>query len=244
MAMSAKTKKVIKIVVNVLLWMFLAFALFTTIMALASQGDSTGYPSLFGNYMLTVESDSMSPTFKAGDIILGTKLSDADKENLKEGDVITYRFTKDGKPALNTHRIVQVLRDGNGSVSQFVTKGDNKETNTLIDDFSPSASAVIARWDGVKLNGLGNVLIFLQSSTGFLVCIVIPMVLFFIYEVYKFIRTLVAVKNEGKKVITAEDEALIRQKAVEEYLRQQAEQNKQSTTDTQNNDPPADGGST
>lgn len=241
MAMSAKAKKVIKIVVNVLLWLFLAFALFTTIMALAAQGDESGEPSLFGNYMLTVESDSMSPTFKQGDIILCTKLSNAEKENLKEGDVITYRFTKDGKPALNTHRIVQVLRDSNGKVSQFVTKGDNKETNTLIDDFSPSASAVIARWDGTKLNGLGNVLIFLQSSTGFLVCIVIPMILFFLYEVYRFIRTLLAVKNEGKKVITAEDEALIKQKAVEEYLRQQAEQKAQSTTDTPSETPPEDG---
>ena len=225
MAMSQKAKKVTKIVVNVLLWLFLAFALFTTIMALAAQGDTTGQPSMFGTYLLTVSSDSMSPTFKEGDIILGTKLSDKDKENLKEGDVITFKTTIDGQAALNTHRIVQILRNGDGTVSQFITKGDNKETNTIVDDFSPRPTDVIARWDGAKLNGLGNVLIFLQSSTGFLVCIVIPMALFFLYEVYKFISTLIAVKNEGKKVITAEDEEMIKQKAVEEYLRQQAEKN-------------------
>ena len=241
MAMSAKTKKVIKIVVNVLLWMFLAFALFTTIMALASQGDSSGHPSLFGNYMLTVESDSMSPTFNKGDIILAEKLSDAQKANLKQGDVITFTTKEiiEGKTVFNTHRIVGIINE-NGVLS-FITHGDAAPDGT---NETVKAAEVKAVWKGVKLNGLGNVLIFLQSSTGFLVCIVIPMALFFIYEVYKFISTLVAVKNEGKKVITAEDEALIRQKAVEEYLRQQAEQNKQSTTDTQNNDPPADGGST
>ncbi len=244
MAMSAKTKKVIKIVVNVLLWMFLAFALFTTIMALAAQGDSSGQPSMFGKYLITVKSDSMSPTFKAGDIIVCSKLSDAQKQKLDQDDIITFYTTINGKTELNTHRIIESARDGEGNVDFFVTKGDNPQTNTTIDEFRPKPGDVIAKWDGTKLNGLGNVLIFLQSSTGFLVCIVIPMALFFIYEVYKFISTLVAVKNEGKKVITAEDEALIRQKAVEEYLRQQAEQNKQSTTDTQNNDTPADGGST
>jgi len=33
-----------------------------------------------------------------------------------------------------------------------------------------------------------------------------------------------SVKNEGKKLITAEDEELIRQRAVEEYLRRQQEE--------------------
>ena len=38
-----------------------------------------------------------------------------------------------------------------------------------------------------------------------------------------FIKTLLTVKNEGKKVITAEDEELIKQRAIEEYLRRQQE---------------------
>ena len=248
MAMSAKAKKVIKLVVNVLLWLFLAFALFTTIMALAAQGDSSGYPSVFGKYLLTVETDSMSPTFNPGDIIVGSKLTEAQKEKLKasdegkkNGDAITFKadLDNDGKEELNTHRIVGILYNEDGTVKEFVTKGDNE--NATVDNYHVTPSVIIAKWDGVRLNGLGNVLIFLQSSTGFLVCIVIPMILFFIYEVYRFIRTLLAVKNEGKKVITAEDEALIKQKAVEEYLRQQAELKAQSTTDTQNAAPPEDG---
>ena len=239
MAIPAKVKKVTKIVVNVLLWMFLAFALFITIMALAAQGDSTGQPSMFGQYLLTVSSDSMSPTFRQGDIILGTKLTEEQKQQLKADDVITFRTTINGEQALNTHRIISVAYDDSGKVMYFITKGDNPETNTMVDEYRPMTADIIARWDGAKLNGVGNLLIFLQTSTGFLVCIVIPMAIFFIYEVYKFIRTLISVKNEGKKVITAEDEELIKKRAVEEYLRQQAANNGDASQ--QNTDSPGDG---
>ena len=51
----------------------------------------------------------------------------------------------------------------------------------------------------------------------------LPIVLFFLYELAVFILTLVKVRNADKKIITAEDEEMIRRKAVEEYLRQQAE---------------------
>ena len=50
-----------------------------------------------------------------------------------------------------------------------------------------------------------------------------PLFLFFAYELFVFIKTLLTVKNEGKKVITAEDEELIKQRAIEEYLRRQQE---------------------
>ena len=50
----------------------------------------------------------------------------------------------------------------------------------------------------------------------------LPMVLFFGYELFVFIRLVIKTKNEGKKVISAEDEELIKQKAIEEYLRQTA----------------------
>ena len=36
-----------------------------------------------------------------------------------------------------------------------------------------------------------------------------------------FIRTFVKIKNEGKKMITAEDEEAIKQRAIEEYLKLQ-----------------------
>lgn len=213
--------RITKLVINIILWVFLAFALFTTIVALAAQGDKDGYPSFFGSYILTVSSDSMSGTFEEGDIILAKKLNNDEKQTLKKGDVITFRTNEiiEGKYVLNTHRIIEVVLREDGVLNYYVTHGDavpagNNETVYAAD--------VMAIWNGGKANGLGRVLIFLQSPTGFLVCIVIPMALFFIYEIYVFVRTLVTIKRGDKKVISAEDEELIKQRAIEEYLKQQA----------------------
>lgn len=54
------------------------------------------------------------------------------------------------------------------------------------------------------------------------------MLLFFGYEVYAFIRMVLKMKNAGKKMISAADEELIKQRAIEEYLRQQKEQKESS----------------
>ena len=48
------------------------------------------------------------------------------------------------------------------------------------------------------------------------------MAAFFIYEAVVFAKTLISVKNDGKKVISAADEEAIKQKAIEEYLRRES----------------------
>ena len=48
-----------------------------------------------------------------------------------------------------------------------------------------------------RLVGIGNVLAFLSSKLGFGLCIILPLFLFFAYELFVFIKTLLTVKNEG-----------------------------------------------
>ena len=76
-------------------------------------------------------------------------------------------------------------------------------------------------YTGSKIPGLGKAMDFLSTRVGFGVCILLPLILFFIYQVVKFVMSFMSVKNTGKKVISAADEELIRQKAVEEYLKKQ-----------------------
>ena len=65
--------------------------------------------------------------------------------------------------------------------------------------------------------------IWADEAPNFGVCILLPLILFFIYQLVKFVMAFMSVKNSGKKVISAADEELIRQKAVEEYLKKQQE---------------------
>ena len=85
---------------------------------------------------------------------------------------------------------------------------------------------IIAKYTGKKIGGLGSASTFLGSQLGFGLCILLPLALFFTYELVVFIRTVVKVKNDGKKMITAEDEEIIKQRAIEEYLKmKEAERN-------------------
>ncbi len=212
-----KAKKIVGIVLNVLLWIFLVFAFVMMVFAFASISNDYGVPVLGKKVILNVQSDSMKPVFVEGDMIVGTVLTDEEKLNLKEGEIITF-FTDldgDGAKELNTHRITYT--DG----IEFRTKGDNNQLN---DSYSIYGKDIVCKWDenkDTRIKGLGKFFGFLQSRTGFLCVIVIPLALFFIYEIIRFVLTVIKLKDGGKKKITAEDEAAIRQKAIEEYLKMQ-----------------------
>lgn len=220
-----KSKKILKTIINVFIWIFVVFSVFMTILAFAAQSNSDGIPAIGGKSFLTVETDSMSPTFSSGDLIIGQMLTSAEKENLQVGDIITFYSDLDGNGTneINSHRIVGINYDEEGRVESYVTRGDNKETNTENDKNPVAWQFVICKYTGTRVAKVGGFLSFLQTPKGFLIVIVLPLILFFLYEIYNFIMTLIGVKNLGKKHITAADEELIKQRAIEEYLAQQAQ---------------------
>ncbi|MBQ1339525.1 MAG: signal peptidase I, partial [Ruminococcus sp.] len=201
-------KKAVKITVNILAWIVLVFALLITLIVFSSEKNN-GVSNIFGYMPLTVESDSMSPTFKKGDMILCKEIDDVN--DLKKDDVITFWTIIDGKRVKNTHRIVEV-NNVDGSVS-FITRGDN---NSKDDDVPAYSSDIIGKWTDVKISGFGKVLDFLKTKKGFFICIIIPLAVFFLFELYKFIATLIEVKNGDKSAQLDEEE--IKRRAIEEYL--------------------------
>ena len=213
-------KKALKVIGNILLWLFVAFAVFITVLAFAAQNNTDGVPALFGKSFLSVTTDSMEPTLMVGDLLISDKIDNKEDPGLQVGDIITFKQeVVQGQAIFNTHRIIEVHADE----KYFITKGDNQEANVANVTETVSYYNLVAKYSGTRLPKVGAALAFLQTPTGFLVVIVIPLVLFFLFELVKFIRAAIAVKNEGKKQITAADEELIKQKAIEEYLRQQKE---------------------
>ena len=201
-------KKVLKIVVNVLAWILLIFALIVTILVFSSSKNN-GVSSLFGFIPMTVESPSMEPTFKQDDLIVVKEVDDV--ASLKKDDVITYWTFINNQRVKNTHRIVEINYN-DGAVMNFITRGD---ANSVDDDTPVAAKDVIGKWNNFRIPGFGKVMRFLQTRTGFFICIVIPMALFFLFELYKFIMTIIELK---KPTLSDEDEEEIKRRAVEEYL--------------------------
>ena len=205
-------KKAVSIVVNVIAWIVLILAFLTTLIVFSS-GRNNGVANLMGFIPLTVESDSMKPTFSKNDLIVCKEVDDIN--SLQKGDVITFWTIIDGKKVKNTHRIVDINEFE--STRSFVTRGDN---NNLDDTLPAYAGDVIGKWTEFKVGGIGKFFSFLRTKTGFFVCILIPMALFFLFELYKFIVTLI----ETKRPVTAGadfDEEEIKRRAVEEYLASQ-----------------------
>ena len=217
-------KKAVKITVNILAWIVLVFALLITLIVFSSEKNN-GVSNIFGYMPLTVESDSMSPTFKKGDMILCKEIDDVN--DLKKDDVITFWTIIDGKRVKNTHRIVEV-NNVDGSVS-FITRGDN---NSADDEVPAYSSDIIGKWTDVKISGFGKVLDFLKTKKGFFICIIIPLAVFFLFELYKFIATIIEVKNGGKSEKLDEEE--IKRRAIEEYLaeKKKSEEAAESAADT------------
>ena len=226
---SPKTKKIFSIAVNTILWLFVAFSLLITILVFSAQGSADGVPAVFGKSLITISTDSMEPVYNAGDLVLMEKIDDKGKESLKVGDIITFHapidINGDGLIGdINTHRIYETHHDQN----YFVTIGDNNNgpDNKGDTPYTVHYSDIIGvcTEDG-KIGGLGNVINFLRSSLGFFLCIVLPLILFFLYELYHFITILVTEKAKKAAVgVSAETEEEIKKRAVEEYLAKQRDE--------------------
>lgn len=214
-------KKGLKIVGNILLWLFVVIAVFMTIIAFSSTKNQNGVAVIFGRMPITILSESMDPTLKKGDLIISHELSAEEKGTLKEDDIITYKvdLNGDGFMELNTHRVISVRNSG-GYV-YYTTKGDN---NAIADTQEVRYDNVVGIYNGSRVPGVGAVLNFLQTPTGFLVCVVIPLVLFLLYEIYNFIKIMISMKTDKQSKQYEEE---IKKKAIEEYLaKQNAEQGK------------------
>ncbi len=216
---TAKIKKISGIVLNVLIWVFVAFALAVTVLAFAAQANSDGVPELFGKSFVTIESPSMEPIFDEGDLVIIERLSEEAKKTLVKGDIITYRapidINKDGKVGdLNTHRIEFI--DENGRIT---TKGDN---NPGVDNYTIGYEDILGKCgEDSGISGVGAVIKFLRSSVGFFFCVLLPLAIFFIYELVRFIYIVVTERRKDAPV-SKETEEEIKRRAVEEYLKEQA----------------------
>lgn len=236
-------KKIGSTILNIIIWVFVVFSMVVSLVVLSStafNNDGTGVPSLGGYSLITVQSDSMKPEFSKGALIIVKKATAEQRTQYKEGDVITYfDYQNDGSFIFVTHRVIKVEEL---AVTTYTTLGDNKEF-----DLSGGAGSrvfcndVLGEYTGVQIPFLGAALDFIKQPVGFGLFIILPLLAFFLYELYNFIRTLIEVKGKPVTVnISQEDEEAIKKRAIEEYLRQLKEQEAQATAKSESQTPDGD----
>ena len=156
-------------------------------------------PDIAGVMPLIVLTDSMKPQIESGDLIFCNTI---DAEDVEVGDVISFFDPAGNGTSVVTHEVIEiVIEDG---VRSFRTKGINNNTE---DRKLVPAENVFAEYSGVRIPGAGNLALFMQSTTGLLVCVVLPIILLVGYD---FIRRRQYEKTQDDDVaaLKAELEAL------------------------------------
>ena len=69
----------------------------------------------------------------------------------------------------------------------------------MSDDEHVVSGDVISKYTGIRIPVVGKVIDFLKSKVGFFVCIIIPLILLFLYNLYKFIVEAVKMQQEKNK---------------------------------------------
>lgn len=128
----------------------------------------------------TVLSGSMEPSIKTGSLVFIIP-----KQTYKNGDVIS--FSQNGQLVV-THRIVKTITEG--AEKQYITKGDANNTadKTLVPE-----SAVIGK-EIFAVPYIGSFSIFLKTLPGLIIFIILPALLFIIFEAFNIISELKKVR--------------------------------------------------
>ncbi len=172
-------------------------------------------PSIAGTLPLIVLTDSMLPEIESGDLIV---CKTAEAEDIKVNDVISFFDPAGNGTSIVTHRVIEIVKE-DGKIL-FRTRGDNN--NTEDKELVPAKNLVgIYK---VRIAGAGHIAMFMQSPTGLIICVVLPIILFVGYDI---IRRRIYEKNnkQDTDALLAELEALKAEKAEKEDATIGAENN-------------------
>ena len=222
-------KKIWDIVSTILVILYTVIVLVLAVAIFSSK--ATGHPSLFGYSFLYVETDSMEgdepDSLFVGDFVVCKEQNNL-YSDLEKGDIIAYRemeqkYDDNGAPLGEPYEVVKIHRIIDFDGDFFITKGDNVDQ---ADPVSVSPIKVLGVYTGTRISNLGAAFKFMQSPTGIFVCMVLPMAVFFIYALYKFVKAFIEYKMERDgKLAPAGDSGLSeeqKQAAIAEYLAKQA----------------------
>lgn len=224
--MNKAIKKIGSAVITIFVVVLVLFSIIISISSITAKANN-GVPDLFGYTPFSVQTNSMKPTISKGDYIFVEK---CDAEALEVGDIVTYFTIIEGQRVVNTHRIVNVIDDG--SMIQYQTQGDNRETNPEPDELLVAPGDVIGEYKGTRVPKMGAVIDYLSTQTGFFLVILLPVLLYTLYQIFNLIR--VIMYNHKVEVINAANEATsdeVKEAIIAEYLAKQKKEEAEDKND-------------
>ncbi|MBR2474419.1 MAG: hypothetical protein IKB51_05260 [Clostridia bacterium] len=235
--------KIGKIVLDTLLYIFLAISIFSVFITVLSKRDADGAAEVFGYQMRVVTSDSMAESeftdvsaYKIKDIPIRSMVfikampDEADKaddfyRSLKIGDVLTFRYVYTTQVTI-THRITYITeKDTVGFIIELAGDNKNSEDGQLVQVIDTSipnnTNYVIGKVTGQSYS-LGLLMSFLMQPVAIVLLIIVPCFIIISLEVLKITKVLSADKKKREQ-----EEKEEKEKELEELRRKLAELEKE-----------------
>jgi signal peptidase len=138
-----------------------------------------------------VEGNSMSPNIRNDDAVF---ISSVEPEQLKIGDVVVFADPESPGDSI-MHRIISL--DTSEKTTLVVTKGD---ANPTVDPFAIPAQRISGKVSAVFPRA-GALLSYIHSPYGFIVCVICPVALLFLYFICRWYLE----RSMGKKSFLSHD---------------------------------------
>ena len=200
-SIAAKRHKILNIIGIVLCVILVPILIVNCTLIIKSFVNKEEVPSFGGIMPLIVLTDSMYPQIKSGDIII---VKEIEPEDVNDEDVISFFDPEGNGTSIVTHQVIGINYDESGAIKSFNTKGKNNNTP---DRLPVPAGNLVGRYTEIRIPGAGNVALFMQTTTGLIVCVIVPIILLVGYDL---IRRRRYEKTSGNDVeaLRAELEAL------------------------------------
>lgn len=150
-----KIKNIVNIIINIMLVIVMTYNISLIIQKIIYK-DRT--PSFLGIKTYVVISGSMKPNIEIGDVVLVKK-----EEELKEGDIISYRKGN----SVITHRITSIAEENGEKI--YKTKGDNNNT----EDSEQITNEIIEGKVIKTIPKIGNVTFILKNKITILIAVIL-----------------------------------------------------------------------
>lgn len=160
-------------------------------------------PNVGGVFPLVVLTDSMYPEIQSGDLII---CHTEEPENIKEGDVIAFFDPAGDGTSIVTHSVAGITAvDGQ---TAWITRGIANNADDSVPVPADKLVGVYRR----RIPGLGDIVMFMQTTTGLILCVVCPILLFVVWDIWRR-RRYEKNKQEDTEALMRELEELRAEKA-------------------------------
>lgn len=205
-----KVKKIINLIINILIYIFIGLSGLLLCFSITSKKDSDGAINISNYQIRLVISPSMQKSDNTYSQIQNYQIKDLkvktmvfikkiqfdnqeDYENIKIGDVLTFKYTYDNKQETITHRVIDIYKNPQNDGYTIKLQGDNRSNSDdvgiqIIDTSNVNSTNYVIGKVTSKSYLLGLFVYSLKQPLGLVLLVIAPCLIIIILEIIRIVN--------------------------------------------------------